>query len=57
MIPKDAADKCTVKSVSLKWGRCNAVMCRDHENKGSISFDVQTTGIHYIIAVTFEFSL
>ena len=57
MIPKDDADKCAVKSVSLKWERCNAVTCRDHENKGSISFDVQTTGIHYIIAVTSGFSL
>ena len=28
---------------------------RDHENKGSLSFDVQTTGIHYIIAVTCAF--
>ncbi|KAK8796992.1 hypothetical protein WA588_001117 [Blastocystis sp. NMH] len=42
MIPKEDAKKCAVKSVSLK----------DHENKGSLSFDVQTTGIHYIIAVT-----
>ena len=52
MIPKEDANKCAVKSVSLKYVQWNAANRRDHENKGSLSFDVQTTGIHYIIAVT-----
>lgn len=42
LVPKELADQCAVKTASLK----------DKTNKGSLSFDVQKTGIYFLVAIS-----
>lgn len=42
LLPKDMEDEYKVATVTLK----------EHENKGSISFNVKNTGVYFVVAIS-----
>ncbi|KAK8826059.1 hypothetical protein WA556_003788 [Blastocystis sp. ATCC 50177/Nand II] len=47
LLPKDMEDEYTVQTVTLK----------EHENKGSVSFNVKRTGVYFVVAISCDYRI